>query len=179
MWNIIMLENIGVKNMQKGTITIDIFLLMNLAQFFGARVCWCLLAGKKASWESTDNSPRLELEHQYQLVQEGSSSVSPPRPRSRGHTLSCYCDAKRLPELPYGLWGLVYSWMTLLGLRNPCKGKKLCRWHCIHRNRTKSSNARAVCWRSTNLSLGVCSELGKYLESAFKYLLVKTSLSSP
>lgn len=62
MWNIIMLENIGVKNMQKGTITIDIFLLMNLAQFFGARVCWCLLAGKKASWESTDNSPRLELE---------------------------------------------------------------------------------------------------------------------
>lgn len=62
MWNIIMLENIGVKNTQKGTITIDIFLLMNLAQFFGARVCWCLLAGKKASWESRDNSPRLELE---------------------------------------------------------------------------------------------------------------------
>jgi len=41
-----MLENIGVRNMQKGTITVDIFLLMNLAQFFGGRVCCCLLAGE-------------------------------------------------------------------------------------------------------------------------------------
>lgn len=46
MWNVIMLENIGVRNMQKGTITVDIFLLMNLSQFFGGRVCCCLLAGE-------------------------------------------------------------------------------------------------------------------------------------
>lgn len=43
MRNIIMLENTGVKNMQKGTITMDIFLLMILIQFFSGKVCWCLL----------------------------------------------------------------------------------------------------------------------------------------
>lgn len=32
--------------MQKGAITMDIFLLMNLAQSFGGRVCCCLLAGR-------------------------------------------------------------------------------------------------------------------------------------
>lgn len=78
MWNIIMLENIGVKNMQKGTITIDIFLLMNLAQFFGARVCWCLLAGKR----------RAEKAGIIHLVWNLSLPASPGRARGR-EGMSC------------------------------------------------------------------------------------------